>query len=246
MKIGEILRTERESKGLSLADIEKETKIRAKYIQALEEENYDEIPGAAYCMGFLRNYARFLEIDPDPLVYQFRSQVEKTNQSLPSVPIDVEQTEKKSQPKSVPFRLSTKKVKAFFGFAVFVVFIFSIAFVFFSNMERDTPPSETPPSKPPISQEQEIDKQKAAPPAEEKITMQLVGNQRCWTRVTVDGNVEFEGNLNSGETKDFEAKDSIQLRLGNAGGVDVIYNGKKESPLGNPGQVVEKEYLRTS
>jgi cytoskeleton protein RodZ len=60
MKIGEILRTERESRGLSLIDVEEETKIRAKYLQALEEENYDEIPGEAYCMGFLRNYARFL------------------------------------------------------------------------------------------------------------------------------------------------------------------------------------------
>ncbi|MDD4260829.1 MAG: helix-turn-helix domain-containing protein, partial [Syntrophaceticus schinkii] len=81
MKIGEILRTERESRGLSLIDVEEETKIRAKYLQALEEENYDEIPGEAYCMRFLRNYARFLEIDPEPLIYQYRCQAKKADQS---------------------------------------------------------------------------------------------------------------------------------------------------------------------
>lgn len=85
MKIGEILRTERESRGLSLIDVEEETKIRAKYLQALEEENYDEIPGEAYCMGFLRNYARFLEIDPDPLIYQYRCQAKKVDQSPPPI-----------------------------------------------------------------------------------------------------------------------------------------------------------------
>lgn len=241
MKIGEILRTERESKGLSLADIEEKTKIRAKYLQALEEENYDEIPGEAYCMGFLRNYARFLEIDPDPLLYQYRSQAKKADQS-PS-PLAVEQNEKKLKEKLAPVRLSTGRKTAFIGLSVFVILIFSIAFAFFSNRERNAPPT-----KPPVSQEQNIDRQKTTPPPaiEEKITMQLVGNQKCWVRVTVDGKVEFEGNLNSGETKKFEAEDSLRVRLGNAGGVDVIYNGKKEPPLGAPGQVAEKEYTKSS
>ena len=47
MKIGELLRAERENKGLSLFDVEEKTKIRAKYLQALEEENFEEIPGEA-------------------------------------------------------------------------------------------------------------------------------------------------------------------------------------------------------
>jgi cytoskeletal protein RodZ len=230
MKIGEILRTERESRGLSLLDVEEQTKIRAKYLQALEEENYDEIPGEAYCMGFLRNYARFLEIDPEPLIYQYRCQAKKADQS--PTPIVSEQP---------PVRSSTGRIWAFLGLAVFVILVFSISFVYFNNKERTVHPP-----KPPVSQEQDNNKQQTTPaPVEENITMQLVGNQKCWTRVTVDGNLEFEGILNSGETKDFEAKDSIHLRLGNAGGVDVIYNGEKQPPLGASGQVAEKEYTKS-
>lgn len=238
MKIGEILRAERERKGLSLVDIEEETKIRAKYLQALEDENYDEIPGEAYCMGFLRNYARFLGIDPDPLLYQYRSQVKKAD--LSPLPEIAEQTDRKLEKN--PVRSSSERARSLFQLAIFVFLIFSIAFIFFSVMER-----KTPPSKPPVSQGEDSDKQQPEPlPKEEKINMQLVGRQRCWARVTVDGKVEYEGNLNSGDTREFEAKDSIRVRLGNAGGVDVIYNGNKEPSLGNSGQVTEKEYLRSS
>lgn len=52
MNIGDLLRAERENKGLSLFDVEEKTKIRSKYLQALEEENFEEIPGEAYRIGF--------------------------------------------------------------------------------------------------------------------------------------------------------------------------------------------------
>lgn len=238
MNIGEVLKTERQNKGLSLTDIEEATKIRAKYLQALEEEKFEEIPGEAYCMGFLRNYARFLDIDPEPLLSQYRAQTQKEDQS--PAPSDDEQA-KKSQQKSTPLRFLAGREKVLLGLAIFFVLICFFVFVFVSNKERSSSPT-----KPSVSQEQSINQQTTAPqPArEEKITLKLIGNQKCWTEVTVDGNVEFSDHLNPGETKEFEAEESIRVRLGNAGGVDVIYNGKKESPLGAPGQVVEKEYTK--
>lgn len=246
MKIGEILKTERESKGLSLADIEEETKIRAKYLQALEEENYAEIPGKAYCMGFLRNYARFLEIDPNPLLYQYRTQV-KNEEPSPS-PVIVEKGEKKSKKEFKPVSQSTGKRRPLIGLVVFAVLIFSVAYIYFSNVDGDTPP-ETPPisqeQEQNQNQEQEFNQEEVIPPTD-NITIELIANQLCWTRVAVDGEIQFEGDLNNGETKEFEAEDLIRVRLGNAGGVDVVYNGKKEPPLGESGQVVEKEYTKSS
>lgn len=240
MEIGEILRTERESKALSLADIEEKTKIRAKYLQALEEENYDEIPGEAYCMGFLRNYARFLEIDPEPLLAQYRAQVKKEETSPSSV--IVEKSEKEPKKEFKPASSPTGSRGPLIGLIIFAVLVFSVAYVFFNNEGRD--PSPTPP----VSQEQKADQQETPPPSStaDNLTIKLIGNQLCWVRVTVDGEIQFEGNLNSGETKEFEAEDLIRVRLGNAGGVDVVYNGKKEPPLGESGQVVEKEYTKSS
>jgi len=65
------IRTEpRKARDFHLLTLKKETKIRAKYIQALEEENYDEIPGQPYLYGFSPQLCSLsLKIDPDPLVY---------------------------------------------------------------------------------------------------------------------------------------------------------------------------------
>lgn len=66
------LRKAREAKGMELKEIAEITKIRSKYLKALEEEDYRVLPGGAYTIGFLRSYARFLELDADSLVNSFR------------------------------------------------------------------------------------------------------------------------------------------------------------------------------
>ena len=61
--IGQLLRETREAKGLTLDDVEQEIRIRSSYLEALENEDYDRLPGAVYVRGFLRNYARFLGVE---------------------------------------------------------------------------------------------------------------------------------------------------------------------------------------
>jgi cytoskeleton protein RodZ len=62
-EIGSSLRAAREQQKLELSDVERATHIRAKYLQALEEERWDVLPGTAYVKGFLRTYADFLDLD---------------------------------------------------------------------------------------------------------------------------------------------------------------------------------------
>ena len=73
MGIGELLQSEREKKGLSLNDVENATKIRARYIQALETERFEIIPGEVYRLGFLKNYARLLNLDPEAMIVRYKS-----------------------------------------------------------------------------------------------------------------------------------------------------------------------------
>jgi helix-turn-helix protein len=72
-EIGNSLREARERQGLGYPEIELATKIRAKYIRALEEENFTSIPGDAYIRGFLRTYADYLGLDGDVYVDEYAS-----------------------------------------------------------------------------------------------------------------------------------------------------------------------------
>ena len=60
--MGSTFRAEREKRGLTIKDIERETSIRAKYLEALEQGRYDVLPGEVYVKGFIRNYADFLHL----------------------------------------------------------------------------------------------------------------------------------------------------------------------------------------
>jgi cytoskeletal protein RodZ len=71
-RLGEMLRSARESRGLDRARIERDTRIRERYLAALERGAYDELPGEVYARGFLRTYARYLGIDPDTAVALYR------------------------------------------------------------------------------------------------------------------------------------------------------------------------------
>ncbi len=62
----------REQKGVDLYRAERDTKIRARYLAALERGDYRELPGAVYTKGFLRNYALYLGLDPDDVLLQWR------------------------------------------------------------------------------------------------------------------------------------------------------------------------------
>jgi len=82
--IGNFLRERREAKGISLDEVEKDLKIRKKYLQTLEEGNIDIIPGKTYLVGYLRNYSKYLGIDEENInqIIQTYNNVEKRKVDL--------------------------------------------------------------------------------------------------------------------------------------------------------------------
>jgi hypothetical protein len=76
MRIGEALTEARRRAGLDLATVADRTKIRSRYLDALEGERWDELPSRAYGKGFLRTYAELLGLDAETLVDEYRRQVE--------------------------------------------------------------------------------------------------------------------------------------------------------------------------
>src|SRR3954471_5597177 len=78
LQIGEVLQSTRSRLGLDILAVERETKIRAKYLRALENERWDVLPGPTYVKGFLRTYARYLGLDADALVDEYRRSIERS------------------------------------------------------------------------------------------------------------------------------------------------------------------------
>jgi cytoskeletal protein RodZ len=84
-EIGTSLRQARQHRALEIADVERETRIRAKYLVALEEERFAVLPGIAYVRGFLRTYAEFLGLDGNLLVDEYNQRFAPPEDELPPI-----------------------------------------------------------------------------------------------------------------------------------------------------------------
>lgn len=71
--LGDTLKTVREERGISMDQVVHETNISRNYLEALENEDFEEFPAEAYLIGFLRNYSDFLGLDADKIVGQFKN-----------------------------------------------------------------------------------------------------------------------------------------------------------------------------
>ncbi|MFW5843595.1 MAG: helix-turn-helix domain-containing protein, partial [Spirochaetota bacterium] len=71
--IGEKLKTARKEKGYSLDQVSRETHIAKRFVEALEEEDFDAFPGEPYLIGFLKTYSIFLDLDPQEMVNLYKS-----------------------------------------------------------------------------------------------------------------------------------------------------------------------------
>ena len=116
--IGEILRTAREEQGLSLEEVSLLTKVREKYLSAIEVDNWDVLPSPVQQKGFVRTYARILEIDPGPLLTQLRSVIQQDDLSAeipPEIP-DQEPLPEKQPLEEIGAILKTQREKL--GFTI--------------------------------------------------------------------------------------------------------------------------------
>ncbi len=72
--VGEKLRQARKRQHLSLEEVERDLKIRLKYLEAFEDNKYDALPSEVYAIGFLRRYAEYLNLKPEVLINQYKTE----------------------------------------------------------------------------------------------------------------------------------------------------------------------------
>lgn len=231
MEIGHVLKRTRVEKNLSLAQAEEETKIRQKYLVALENENFNVIPGRVYVKGFLRNYARYLGLNAEELVWWYEKQY----------PSEEELSEQVLAPeKTFTWRLTP--TVAIITLGLFLVLGFSLFGHIKSNKMNYVKfqPNSNQHLKLP---EKNLPAPQNDDPLKEGINLVLhVTDDRCWVEVMVDGKVKFTGELAANQIKTFHGQENVRVKLGNAGVVQVKVNGRDLGFLGARGEVIKWEY----
>ncbi|MFX4260839.1 helix-turn-helix domain-containing protein [Pelotomaculum propionicicum] len=240
MEIGNTLREARRARGLTLEDVEEETKIRKKYIMALEMEQFEVLPGHIYAKAFLKNYAKFLNLNLDQIMDAF-----KQKQGIETVHEEHDKpvAEKKvTANKKPPYRLYAAAL--LLVAAVVVTLVYGAGGLWKNNAAvKEEEPQKTGQilAQDNTGQQQAPDQNNTAAITGVKVDLNIISD-RSWIQVIVDGKQEFQGELSAGETRSFEGKENIAVTLGNAGAVEVFENGKSLGFLGTMGAVVNREF----
>ena len=262
MEIGRILRQVREEKGLTLEQAEEKTKIRRKYIEALENEKYEVLPGPVYVRAFIRTYAKYLDLNGDLLVQELprdlgdaRITSEDVEEKKPEVQeskmrdiLAKRRAVRKTADKETESEIIPSKIRKYLTVAVGAIIIigllWGISYKISGPLMAEKPNS--------VEQLKPDNKDKATEHNQEQKNMQKVvlklnvTSDKSWMRVKVDGSTAFEGILEEGQSKNFTANDHMIVRLGNSGAVQVYVNGKNFGYLGKIGTVedftVDKQF----
>ena len=255
--IGDILRKEREKQKLSVKDVEQGTSIRAVYIDALENGEYDKLPGEVYAKGFIKNYGNFLELNGEDLVRQFiieitpvaaEPEVSQEENSNSGNKIAAKNISNKFQASPNDSEENSDSKKFIIPAVAGILLLIGGLFFGFSGSESEGEivQNETKVETPaPVAQTQPAPAPEpvaaVTPPPATDVNLQATFSDDCWTRVIVDGKLEYEGMLNAGQTGNWKGQ-SINVLLGNAGAVQFVKNGQNVGALGGDGDVVEHTF----
>ncbi len=266
-EIGRELRSRRELLSLHFDEVERNTHVKTHYLDALERGALDELPSTVQTRGMLSNYATFLDLDVDALLLRFADALQARHRERnPQKP-----PRKPGQPiiANMPPMRSFIAGDMIFGVGMAILLVgFAIWGV--SRVMTIQSQQEVRPTAPSIS-----DVLLASPdpasftatptflpveafPGEPTVTLEiptqnldadvqlnLVAVERTYMRVTVDGEVAFDGRVVPGNAYPFEAENQIEVLVGSGAAIRTVYNGRDLGLMGTFGQVVNNIYSGT-
>ncbi|MDA8083112.1 MAG: DUF4115 domain-containing protein [Nitrospiraceae bacterium] len=84
---GAVLRKKREELGLELPQIAEHLRIRAEYLDSIEQDRFEKLPAPVYTMGYIRCYAQHLNVDPAEIIKLYSERLPKPKADIPSIPL---------------------------------------------------------------------------------------------------------------------------------------------------------------
>ncbi|MBN1304506.1 MAG: DUF4115 domain-containing protein [Anaerolineales bacterium] len=264
-QIGIDLRLQREMLSLTINEVERHIHIRTQLLQALEDGNFEGLPSTVQTQGILANYANFLGMDSDALLLHFADGLQKRR--LERYPEQNRQTKREMPLKQNRFSLrSLATTDLIFGAGIIILLTaFAIwQAIEISSIQRAQNIEPTVPSISDVllatagpgevidataTQAQqavfgdEIENPAEAPediPDEAaNVIINLVAVERAWVRVTVDGEIKFEGRVQPDTAYAFEAQEQVTVLTGNAAAIRITYNQRELGLLGSYGEIAE-------
>jgi len=227
-EIGSSLRAVRMRQELELSQAEHDTRIRAKYLRALEDERFDVLPGAAYTKGFLRTYADYLGLDAQPFIDEYNTRFASEEEEAPPAQLRIRHRRRFAL---APWLLVVAALAA------------SIAALAWGLSGKGSHHAGHPPST------QRHTTTRAAVPAAPRTSTQpkpvarialIASRGRCWLSIhlgSATGKLVYERTLEQGRTARFVST-RLWIRVGAPWNLDATLNGKAVQLPASTGDVV--------
>jgi len=272
LTIGANLRQRRESLGLTLEEVARHTHVRKHYLQALETGDFDHLPTSVQARGMLNNYAHFLDLQVDDILLRFAEGLQAQRLERQHPPLangrraaSARQTQRATPGASIRRFLSLDLI---FGGGLILILIFFAIWGTNQVLGRRaaSQPQATAPSisdvllvspQPGVGTSQagqisemitpslpSLPTSEAAYPTMTAGHVQVIviGLERTWVRVTVDGKIKLEGRILAGSAYPFEGNGRIEVLTGDGSAVQIIYNTTNLGVMGTYGEVVDLIY----
>jgi len=229
---GERLREGRERKDISLEEVSRATKISLNVLQALENEQYDDLPPKVYVRGFIRSYSRYVGLDETELLrsYEEAAAEKKTGES-------------RARGKATIRSARTRLLLLLVLLAALLALFIHDSFFIHSDMGgvSPEPPKDTRAMKVgiPPAQPAAIPEERGSPLAPSSVRLVVKCIVGTWLELSIDHDRPFEVNLLPGEELCWAAEKSIELKIGNAGGVNITVNEIPLRPFDKPEEVLK-------
>jgi cytoskeleton protein RodZ len=253
--LGGYLKNQRESRSVTLEEVAEATKIRKIILKAIEGDRHDLLPPRVFTQGFLKIYASYLELDESEVVRRYQEVLEKLQ-----VDENEEESERQKSPKSLSSLIRAVVLFTIVVLALAFWYFLSPQKEKKISVSKDSPQEsvsksvESPPVIKPlmpetkdeekvVSVEKELDApvvgedrsevEEAKKVKDEQMVLRVLSSETTWIEFQLDDDELFDVLLKSGESFRVKAHEKFNLRIGNAGGVELFLNDKA---LGNPGK----------
>ena len=243
MSLGSMISKARKDAGLSIDDLSAATNIRGTLLRDMEANNFSQCGGETYARGHLRNIAIKLKVDPQIFLTAFEDEQMQVDRTMQDLLVENSVMREPKEARKVSW-------KVLVTISIASLFVAGLAQIIVSNDSAPDIPVAVEESATPTASPEATTATEVVPTEEPTVStgqgVEVIINAvraKSWLFVSdSSGRVLFSGQIPQGVTKTFSSDAQLNLKIGNAGGVDVSVNGKKIDSLGVDGQVVSVSY----
>ena len=240
MSLGSLIAKARKDAGLSLEDLAAKTNIRMSVLSEIEKNNFEHCGGETYARGHVRNIAAVLKADQKEFIRLYEEEQGGETRSIKDLLIE-------NSVMRLPAEARKVSWKVLVMISVVSLFVVGIAQVVISNVNSNNVVSAAPSeSASPTAAESPSAEPSAQSTFSTGSGVEVVVSAvraKSWLFVSdASGRTLFSGQVSRGAVKSFSSDSQLNLKVGNAGGVDLKVNGKKVEAIGVDGEVVSVSY----